>query len=78
MRRPSGSLSSRLTANLPKASNPVAGAIIAGDDLSLPNKRHNNVLLKKRALGTADPEERAHIARTLTGIQQARQILEKS
>ena len=58
------------------AAKPVTGAVIAGDELRLPNKRHQKIHEVRQALATASSLEKPRIQRILRGrIQEAKQIL---
>lgn len=58
------------------AAKTVTGAIIAGDELRLPNVRHRRIWEARRALENATCTEKEQILRTLRGrLQEAKQIL---
>ncbi|KVT40354.1 DNA polymerase [Burkholderia ubonensis] len=55
----------------------VTGAIVAGDELRLPNERHRKIWQAKQELGHCEREEKTRLMRTLRGrLQEARQILD--
>jgi hypothetical protein len=58
------------------AAKTVTGAVIAGDQLRLPNQRHQKIHEVRQELATASSLERPRIQRVLRGrIQEAKQIL---
>lgn len=58
------------------APKPVTGAVIAKDQLRLPNKRHRRIYDVRRELAAAPHSEKLRIQRVLRGrIQEAKQIL---
>jgi hypothetical protein len=58
------------------AAKPVTGTVIAGDQLRLPNKRHQKIHEVRKELATALSIEKLRIQRALRGrIQEAKQIL---
>lgn len=58
------------------AAKPVTGAVIAGDQLRLPNKRHQKIHEVRQELATASSIDKPRILRALRGrIQEAKQIL---
>ncbi|KGW20495.1 reverse transcriptase family protein [Burkholderia pseudomallei MSHR2451] len=55
----------------------VTGAIVAGDELRLPNERHRKIWQAKQELSHCEREEKTRLMRTLRGrLQEARQILD--
>jgi len=58
------------------AAKPVTGAIVAGNELRLPNVRHRKIWETKRQVAGTTSEEKNRILRTLRGrLQEANQIL---
>lgn len=63
----------------PSAAKEVTGAIIAGDQLRLPNERHYKIWQAKQSLANCERDDKPQILRALRGrLQEARQILEES
>ena len=57
------------------AAKTVTGAVVAGDDLRLPNVRHKKIWETKKLLAAAPRSERTRLARVLRGrLQEASQI----
>ena len=54
----------------------VTGAIVVRDEVRLPNKRHLNIHLARKAVQVAAPENRKQAQRVLAGrLQEAQQVL---
>lgn len=55
---------------------PVTGAVIAGDELRLPNERHRKIWLTRRDLAVAPAVEKKRLQKVLRGrLQEAKQIV---
>ena len=58
------------------APKPITGAVVAGDELRLPNERHRKIWIARQDLATAPAAEKAHLQKVLRGrLQEARQIV---
>ena len=65
--------SKTFAANAPKT---VTGAIIIGNEVSLPNARHKKIWETRCAIRSASGEEKAKLLRSLKGrLQEAKQIV---
>ena len=63
----------------PTAVKTVTGAIVAGDALRLPNKRHLKIWETKQALATATGPEKQRLIGTLRGrLQEANQVIRRT
>jgi hypothetical protein len=61
-----------------KKPKPVTGAIVATDNLRLPNNRHKKIWETRNMLKTADPTEKHQLQLSLRGrLQEAKQITSK-
>jgi hypothetical protein len=60
----------------PTSAKTVTGAVIVGNNLRLPNKRHRKIMEARQAIVMASPSDKKQFTRALRGrLQEARQIL---